>query len=73
MIITVDFYYQHLDQLTKYCVEEVLVNRKDLILQHVNSRTHSAKNKRKKKEEIDGILPHAPYSTDLAPSTILSF
>ncbi|KOC58688.1 Histone-lysine N-methyltransferase SETMAR, partial [Habropoda laboriosa] len=47
----------------------VLVNNKKRILQHDNARPHAAKITQEKIKELGlELLPHPPYSPDLAPS-----
>ena len=52
-----------------------LVNRKRVLLQQDNAPAHRATLMRNKIEELDGIdvLPHPPYSPDLAPSDYALF
>lgn len=46
-----------------------LVNRKGVILQHDNARPHTAKFTRDKIRQLGWeVLPHPPYSPDIAPS-----
>ena len=64
----------YIEQLTR--LEEALnqkrpalVNRKGLILHHDNARPHVAKNVIQKINSFNWeILPHPPYSPDIAPS-----
>ena len=51
-----------------------LTNRKGVILQHDNARPHTSLKTKKKLLELDwDILPHPPYSPDLAPSDFYLF
>lgn len=47
-----------------------LIRRKCALLQQDNAKPHTAKKTKEKFEELDGveILPHPPFSPDLAPS-----
>ena len=52
-----------------------IVNRKRIILQQDNARQYTSKLTMDKIKELDGIelLPHPPYSPDLAPSDYYLF
>lgn len=46
-----------------------LINRKGVVFQHDNARPHTSVKSRKKLAEFSwDVLPHPPYSPDLAPS-----
>jgi histone-lysine N-methyltransferase SETMAR len=69
--ITADLYCQQLDRLQQALIEKrpALVNRRGVILQHDNARPHSAKITQQKIRDLGWeVLPHPPYSPDIAPS-----
>ncbi|GFS62474.1 histone-lysine N-methyltransferase SETMAR [Trichonephila clavipes] len=64
-------YCEQLDRLNQSLIEKypAIINRKGVILQHDNARPHYA---RKTLKIINGlgweVLPHPPYSPDIAPT-----
>ena len=69
--ITAKLYSQQLSPLKAALVETrpVLINRKGALLLHDNARPHVAKITAGKISELNcEVLPHPPYSPDLAPS-----
>ena len=69
--ITAEVYSQQLQRLHDELVKKrpALVNRKGVILLHDNARPHVAKITQKKILELGwSVLPHPPYSPDIAPS-----
>lgn len=69
--ITGDLYAKQLDRLQQALLlkQPALVNRKGVILLHDNARPHTSKVVKEKLKELHWeILPHPPYSPDLAPS-----
>ena len=51
-----------------------LINRKGVILHHDNARPHAAKVTQEKIRELNWeLLPHPPYSPDIAPSDYYLF
>ncbi len=69
--INADVYCQQLDRLRESLASKrpALVNRRGVILQQDNARPHTAKVTRAKLKELGWeILPHPPYSPDIAPS-----
>jgi [histone H3]-lysine36 N-dimethyltransferase SETMAR len=69
--ITADVYCQQLDKLRLSLATKrpALANRKGVILQQDNARPHTAKITQQKLKEFGWeILPHPPYSPDIAPS-----
>ena len=69
--ITGDFYAQQLERVYQALLEKQpeLINRKGVILLHDNARPHIKKNVNEKLNEFKWeVLPHPPYSPDLAPS-----
>ena len=69
--ITADIYCQQLDQLkTALAIKRsALTNKWGVILQHDNARPHTAKITRQKLNDFGWeVLPHPPYSPDIAPS-----
>ena len=70
---TVDgpYYCQQLDQLHHRMITDrpALVNRKGVILHHDNARPHTAGITQLKIASLGWeVLPHPPYSPDIAPS-----
>jgi transposase len=47
-----------------------MIRRNQVLLQHDNAPAHTSRVAKRKIEELDGVevLPHPPYSPDLAPS-----
>ena len=74
--INAELYCQQLDRL-KAAIDlkrPALANRRGVILQQDNARPHTAKLTRKKLKELGWeILPHPPYSPDIAPSDYYLF
>ena len=69
--ITADMYCQQLDRLKQALKQKhpALVNRKGVILHHDNARPHTARLTQNKLHSLGWeVLPHPPYSPDLAPS-----
>lgn len=69
--ITADIYCQQLASLRAALVlkRPSLVNRKGVILQQDNASSHTAKKTRELLKEFGWeVLPHPPYSPDIAPS-----
>lgn len=67
--INSDVYRQQLDKLNEAIAEKrpELMNRKGVVFHHVNA--HTSLTTREKLPELSwGMLPHPPYSPDLAPS-----
>lgn len=74
--ITADIYCEQLDRLKSALTTKrpALINRKGVILQQDNARPHTAKVTRQKVMEFGWeILPHPPYSPDIAPSDYYLF
>lgn len=75
--VTAQLYIEQLQRMyeilaTKY---PALINRKRAVLQQDNARPHVARQTINKITELEGIelLPHPPYSPDLAPSDYYLF
>lgn len=69
--ITGEVYRQQLTRLNEALSQKrpALVNRKGVILLHDNARPHSAKDTQEHLKQMGWeVLPHPPYSPDLAPS-----
>jgi histone-lysine N-methyltransferase SETMAR len=69
--IKAELYCQQLDRLHNQLLVKRpgLVNRKGVILQHDNARPHAAKLTQEKIRQLNWeVLPHPPYSPDIAPS-----
>ena len=69
--ITAEMYCQQLERLNQKLKSKrpSLFNRKGIILQHDNARPHKARKTSEKIRELNWeVLPHPPYSPDLAPS-----
>ena len=69
--INADLYCEQLDRVNQSLIENypAIVNRKGVILQHDNARPHCAKRTMEKINELGWeVLPHPPYSPDIAPS-----
>ena len=75
--VNAQLYSEQLDQVYEVLKRRYpgLVNRKRVLLQQDNAPAHRATLTRNKIEELDGIdvLPHPPYSPDLAPSDYALF
>lgn len=71
LTITADRYVQQLQRVQEKLHEKrpALVNRKNVILLHDNARPHTARVTQEKILELGwSVLPHPPYSPDLAPT-----
>lgn len=69
--VTSELYCGQLTRLREKIASKLpsIANRKGVILQHDNARPHVAKNTRSKINEFGWeVLPHPPYSPDVAPS-----
>ncbi|XP_076166383.1 lymphocyte-specific helicase isoform X3 [Ptiloglossa arizonensis] len=69
--VNADLYCEQLDRVNKSLIEKwpAIVNRKGVILQHDNARLHCARRTLAKINELGWeVLPHPPYSPDVAPS-----
>uniref|UniRef100_A0AAF5DET3 Mos1 transposase HTH domain-containing protein n=1 Tax=Strongyloides stercoralis TaxID=6248 RepID=A0AAF5DET3_STRER len=69
--ITEDFYCDQLERVNRALINKypALANRKGVILQHDNVKPHSSKKSLDKIKELGWeVLPHPPYSPDIAPS-----
>ena len=69
--VTGDLYAQQLERLKQAILQKqpALVNRRGVILLHDNARPHVSKIVQEKIKEFQWeILPHPPYSPDIAPS-----
>lgn len=74
--ITSEIYRQQLDRLLVKLRKNrpELINRKGVLLQHDNARPHVAKSTVKHINDFAwSVLPHPPYSPDLAPSDYALF
>ncbi|XP_050459528.1 histone-lysine N-methyltransferase SETMAR-like [Cataglyphis hispanica] len=74
--INADKYCNQLDQLKAAIAEKrpELVNRRGVVFHHDNARPHVAMVVRQKLLQFDwDVLPHPPYSPDLAPSDYYLF
>lgn len=74
--ITAEIYADQLSRVQAALIEKqpATVNRKGIILLHDNARPHIAKLTLKKISELGWeVLPHPPYSPDLAPSDFYLF
>jgi histone-lysine N-methyltransferase SETMAR len=66
--IDAELYCQQLDRLSQK-IRPILLNRKGVVLQHDNARPHTARLTREKIQRLGWeVLPHPPYSPDIAPS-----
>ncbi|XP_043496419.1 histone-lysine N-methyltransferase SETMAR-like [Polistes fuscatus] len=69
--VTADLYSEQLQRVNQSLIEKwpAIVNRKGVILQHDNARPHCARRTLEKINELGWeVLPHPPYSPDVAPS-----
>lgn len=69
--ITADVYCQQLQRLNEVLLQKRrnLINQKGVILLHDNGSPHTAKLTQQKVEQLGwDVLPHPPWSPDLAPS-----
>jgi histone-lysine N-methyltransferase SETMAR len=70
--VNADLYYAQLDRMYEEFGQKylALVNRKRVILQQDNTKPHTARQTKKKIQELESIelLPHPAYSPDLEPS-----
>ena len=69
--VTSDIYCQQLDRLQQALITKrpSLVNRKGVVLLHDNARPHTARLTQQKIRSLGwDVLPHPPYSPDIAPS-----
>lgn len=70
--INAELYCQQLDRVHDKLVKKypTLVRQKRVLFQQDNAKPHTAKKVKEKFEEFDDveILPHPPYSPDIAPS-----
>lgn len=69
--VNADLYCEQLDRVYQFLIKKcpAIVNRKGVILQHDNARLHCARRTLEKINELGWeVLPHPPYSPDIAPS-----
>jgi [histone H3]-lysine36 N-dimethyltransferase SETMAR len=69
--ITAQVYCSQLDRVNAKILEKrtSLINQKGVILHHDNARPHAAKVTQEKIRDLNWeLLPHPPYSPDIAPS-----
>ncbi|XP_043498446.1 histone-lysine N-methyltransferase SETMAR-like [Polistes fuscatus] len=69
--VTADLYSEQLQRVNQSLIEKwpAIVNRKGVILQNDNARPHCARRTLEKINELGWeVLPHPPYSPDVAPS-----
>lgn len=69
--VNADLYCEQLDRVHQSLMAKwpAIVNRKGVILQHDNARPHCAKRTLEKINALGWeVLPHPPYSPDIAPS-----
>jgi histone-lysine N-methyltransferase SETMAR len=75
--INTEMYSQQLEKMYTVLLQKypALVNRKRVLLQQDNARSHTAKKTLQKIEELEGIelLPHPAFSPDLEPSDYYLF
>lgn len=74
--ITADIYAEQLDRVQNALIAKQpgLVNRKKVLLLHDNARPHTAIIVQQKIQSLDWeLLPHPPYSPDIAPSDYYLF
>jgi hypothetical protein len=70
LTVTAERYCQQLRRLEEAIQQKHLGQRHGVILQHDNARPHTANMTKAAIQELDWeILPHPPYSLDLAPTT----
>ena len=77
MLHIADLYFKQLQQLHEvlWARYPSLVNRQRVLLLHDNAPAHTSRKTQNKIEELGDIeiLPHPPYSPDLAPSDYYLF
>ena len=76
LTVTAEIYTDQLSRVQAALIEKhpATVNRKGILLLHDNARPHIAKLTMKKVNELRWeVLPHPPYSPDLAPSDFYLF
>ena len=69
--VTADLYVQQLQHVHQSLLKKcpALINRKNVVLLHDNARPHAARVTQEEILELGwSVLPHPPYSLDLAPS-----